>query len=220
MNLRAPGCLNWWQQIRYDLKTIISIGWNHTLIPDDYLITQFFQKQAEEIETLEYQINEAQSELGEAVETAQEVAAYEPEEDETVTAAVIKKELKKLIADLRGKSKGESARKEMQNLQAQEKAIDAIEKKIKDNKAALKTKTDELEYKLNLKRLGGEGFKAETKELILQVDTQLAKLDKTNKADKKKIAALIKDKSVLEKRLRQNRQHSRCHRWLVDGGRN
>ncbi|MEK7828056.1 MAG: N-6 DNA methylase, partial [Thermodesulfobacteriota bacterium] len=30
--------VNWWQQIRYDLKTIISTGWHHTLIPDDYLI--------------------------------------------------------------------------------------------------------------------------------------------------------------------------------------
>ena len=192
--------VNWWQQIRYDLKTIISIGWHHTLIPDDYLIAQFFQKQAEEIETLESQINDAQSELGEAVETAQEVAAYEPEQDETVTAAVIKKELKKLIADLRG-NKGESARKEMQILQAQEKTIDAIEKRIKDNKAALKIKTDELDHKINLKRLGGDVFKAESKELIMQVDTQLAKLDENNKADKKKIAALNKDRGVLEKRL-------------------
>jgi len=32
--------------------------------------------------------------LAEAVETAQEVAAYEPEEDETVTAAVIKRRSK------------------------------------------------------------------------------------------------------------------------------
>jgi hypothetical protein len=31
--------------------------------------------------------------MAEAVETAQEVAAYEPEEDETVTAGVIKKAL-------------------------------------------------------------------------------------------------------------------------------
>ena len=27
--------VNWWQQIRYDLKTIISTGWHHTLIPDN-----------------------------------------------------------------------------------------------------------------------------------------------------------------------------------------
>lgn len=30
--------VNWWQQIRFDLKTIASIGWHHTLIPDDYLL--------------------------------------------------------------------------------------------------------------------------------------------------------------------------------------
>ena len=30
--------VNWWQQIRFDLKTIIFTGWHHTLIPDSYLI--------------------------------------------------------------------------------------------------------------------------------------------------------------------------------------
>ena len=69
-------------------------------------LPSIFQAEADEIETLEAQISEAQSELAEAVETAQEVAAYEPEEDETVTAAVIKKALKDLIDDLKG-SKGD-----------------------------------------------------------------------------------------------------------------
>jgi len=192
--------VNWWQQIRYDLKTIISIGWHHSLIPDEYLIAEFFQKEADEIEALEAQISEAQNELAEAVETAQEVAAYEPEEDETVTAAVIKKALKELIEDLES-SKGESAIKELKNLVAQERAIYAIEKRIKDSKTALKTKTDELELKLQLKRLGGEEFKAESKELCQQVDAQLANLDNKNKDDKKKIAALNKDRAVLEERM-------------------
>ncbi len=35
--------VNWWQQIRYDLKTIVSTGWHHSLIPDEYLIEEFFQ---------------------------------------------------------------------------------------------------------------------------------------------------------------------------------
>ena len=109
--------VNWWQQIRYDLKTIISTGWHHTLIPDEYLIAEFFQAEADEIEALEAIIAEAQSELAEAVETAQEVAAYEPEEDETVTAAVIKKALKELIDDLKD-SAGDSAKKELKTLTA------------------------------------------------------------------------------------------------------
>jgi len=178
--------VNWWQQIRFDLKTIISTGWHHTLIPDEYLIAAFFQAEKDEIETLEAQISEAQSELAEAVETAQEVAAYEPDEDEKVTAAVIKKALKALMDDFKG-STGDSARMELENLQAQDKAIKTIENRIKEGKAALKRKTDELELKLQLKRLGGEEFKAESRELVRQVDAQLANLDPDNKADKKNL---------------------------------
>ena len=109
--------VNWWQQIRYDLKTIVSTGWHHALIPDEYLIAEYFRAEADEIEALEAGIGEAQGELAEAVEAAQEAAAYEPEEDETVTAAVIKKVLKELIDDLKG-SAGASARKELKALQA------------------------------------------------------------------------------------------------------
>jgi type I restriction enzyme M protein len=123
--------VNWWQQIRYDLKTIVSTGWHHTLIPDEYLIAQYFHAEANAIEALEAKITETQSELAEAVEQAQEVAAYEPDEDETVTAAVIKKALKELIEDLRD-SVGESAKNELKNLQAQEKAINALEKQVKE----------------------------------------------------------------------------------------
>ena len=192
--------VNWWQQIRYDLKTIISTGWHHSLIPDDRLVAAFFQAEADAIEALEAKISEAAAELAEALETAQEVAGYEPEEDQKVTATVIKKALKELIDDLKG-SAGASVRKELKDLKTQDKAIKTIEKRIKDAKAELKTKTDELSLKLQLKRLGGEEFKAESLELIRQVDDQLVALDPKNKADKKKITALNKDKVALKARL-------------------
>jgi len=149
--------VNWWQQIRYDLKTVMSTGWHHTLVPDAFLIAQFFQADADAVEALEARISETQSELAEAVETAQEVAAYEPNKGETATATVMKKELKELIADLKD-SPGESARKELKNLQDQEQAITVLEKRIKESKAELKTRTDALDHKLQLKRLGGDEF--------------------------------------------------------------
>jgi type I restriction enzyme M protein len=192
--------VNWWQQIRYDLKTIISTGWHHTLIPDPYLIAAFFQAEADVIEALEAKISEIQAELAEAVETAQEVAAYEPEEEETVTAAVIKKALKELIDDL-ADSPSESAKKEMKSLQAQEQAVTALENRIKECKTDLKTLTDELDHKLQLKRLGGDEFKAESQQLLQQADAQLAGLNEANKDDKKKITALQKDKAALHARI-------------------
>lgn len=192
--------VNWWQQIRYDLRTIIATGWHHSLIPDNYLIAEFFQAEADEIESLEAQISEVQGKLDEEIEVAQEMVAYEAEEDENVTAAVIKKALKELIDDLKG-STGESARKELENLQDQEKTILSLEKRIKDIKTKLKVKTDELALKIQLKRLGGEEFIAENQELIRQIDERLVGLDPTKKEDKKKINALNKDKATLEARI-------------------
>ena len=114
--------VNWWQHIRYDLKTIVSMGWHHTLVPDEYLITAFFQSDKDIIDKLESRIGELQAQLGEAVETAQEVAAYEPDDSKKVTAAVIKKALKVLIEDLKN-SAGASAQRELDGLQAQDAAI-------------------------------------------------------------------------------------------------
>jgi type I restriction enzyme M protein len=192
--------VNWWQQIRYDLKTIVSIGWHHTLIPDEYLLREYFQAEADEIEGLEAEVSEAQGEVAEAVDAAREAASYEPEEDENVTAVFMKKVLKDLIDDLKG-SMGESARREKEALEAHETAITAIERRIKETRAALKARADKLALKLQLKRLGGEEFKAENRELIRQVDAQLAALDPAGRDDRKKIAALNKDKAALEARI-------------------
>ena len=192
--------VNWWQQNRYDLKTIVSIGWHHTLIPDEYLIAVFFQSEADTIEELEARIGELQTELAEAVETAQEVAAYEPDEDEKGTATVIKKALKALIDDLKD-SAGASAQRERDDLKAQDAAIKNIENQIRVSKASLKDKTNELDLKVQLKRLGGEGFKAESRGLIQQIEDQLANLDPHDKSDKKKISALKKDKATLQERI-------------------
>ncbi|MBT8367101.1 MAG: N-6 DNA methylase, partial [Deltaproteobacteria bacterium] len=194
--------VNWWQQIRFDLKTIVSTGWHHTLIPDEYLIVEFFQVEADAIEALVASTGELQSELAEAVETAQEVAAFEPDEEQKVTAAVIKKALKVLIDDLKG-STGASAKRELDQLKKQDATIKNLEKKIKETKAKLKKKTTELELKIELKRLGGEGFAAENNELIRQAEAQLAKLSAGNRADKKKITTLENDKAALEARIAQ-----------------
>ena len=193
----APGVfVNWWRQIRYDLKTIVSTGWHHSLIPDDYLVAEFFQVEADAIEALEATIAEAQGALFEAVETALDVSGYEPDHDEKVTAAAIKKALKALIDDLKD-SAGASVKKELKNFTDQDKAIKVIEKRIKDAKAEHKQKQAELELKLELKRLGADDFKTETQELIAQADARLVELDPKKKVNKKTIAALNKDKEAL-----------------------
>jgi len=198
--------VNWWQAIRYDLKTVISTGWHHTLIPDSYLIAEYFQMEADEIEALEGKINEAQGELAEAVEAAAEAASFEAEETEgdegeaKLTAAVIKKYLKDLIDDL-ADARTDSAIKERNQYDDLRDGITTIENRIKIHKTALKQKQDELELKLRLKRIGGEEAKAETHALIAQADATMAALNPDVKEQKKKLTALQKDKAALQKRL-------------------
>ena len=192
--------VNWWDQIRFDLKTIASTGWHHSLIPDDYLIAEYFQAEADAIEALEVTIAEAKGELAEAVETAREVSGYEPDENKKVSATVIKKALKALIDDLKD-SDGASGKKELKSLTDQDEVIKAIEKRIRAARAKLKKEAAALERKLELKRRGAGEFKAETQALIAQGDRRLAGLDPDKRADKKTITKLHKDMESLSAQL-------------------
>lgn len=198
--------VNWWQTIRYDLKTVVSTGWHHTLIPDSYLIAEYFQLEAHEIEALENKISETQGELAEAVENASESINYEMEDAEgddaetKLSAAVIKKYLKELIDDLRDATAPSALKEKKQYVDLYD-SILSIEKRIKDTKDKLKIKQSELELKLRLKRVGGEEEKAETQTLLTQVTEEMEKLDLANKKEKKQYTKLDKDKAALEKRL-------------------
>lgn len=198
--------VNWWQAIRYDLKTVVSTGWHHTLVPDSYLIAEYFQKEADEIEALEGKINEAQGELAEAVEVAADTTNYEPDEAEgedaeaKLTAAVIKKLLKTLIDDL-ADARTDSARKERKQFEDLRDGISTIEKRIRDHKDRLKIEQGELEQKLQLKRVGGEEAKAETRTIIAHAKATAQSLNPEVKEQKKKLTALQKDLAALEKRL-------------------
>lgn len=196
--------VNWWQTIRYDLKTVVSTGWHHTLIPDSYLIAEYFQLDADEIEALEAKISETQSELSEAVESAAEAVNFEADDneegEEKLTATSIKKTLQDLIDDLANAGSA-SAIKELENYKKLNADITAIETHIKTQKVDLRLKQNELTLKLKLKRIGGDDAKAETQALINQNATAIAGLNPDIKVDQKKINALAKDKAALELRL-------------------
>jgi type I restriction enzyme M protein len=194
--------VNWWQQIRYDLKTVVSTGWHHSLIPDSYLVAAYFQKEADGLALLEAKLSEAQGELAEAVEAAQEAVAYEAEEDETVNATTIKKSLKEALDDLEG-SQGASATKERELLKSHDKAIATLEKTIKEVKATLKVLSDELEFKILLKRQGADEVKAESQLLLDTIKAQLATLSEAKKDEKKQITALRKDQTALTARIQR-----------------
>jgi type I restriction enzyme M protein len=188
--------VNWWQIIRYDLKTIIAIGWNEVLIPDEYLIAAFFEEIADEMATLEANLGEAEDQFEEAIEAVE----YEADEDEAVTAASLKKHLKSLIDDLQG-TKTPSAVKERKQYEKLRQAIIDAEDRKKEINTAIRAKQSELETKLNVKRHGADAEKQEANLLLKQLAAQIPALDPESKDDKKRIKALKKDQKVLEERI-------------------
>ena len=89
--------VNWWDNIKYDLKTIMQNGWDPGLIPDEYLIAEFFQKEEEEIEQKESEQAELETSLEEAVEEALNLVEFEPDEEDgevKPTPSLAKNELK------------------------------------------------------------------------------------------------------------------------------
>ena len=167
--------VNWWDNIKYDLKTIMQNGWDAGLIPDDYLIAEFFQKEKTEIETLEIAQSEKETILDEAIEEAINLLELIPEEEETtIPTAKVKEQLKKQIAYVVDEKKKPEEAKPYQ--EAEKKILDT-EKEIKELKATLKAKQAELELKLIIKRYGTDDEKAESKKLLLTANTEINKLD-------------------------------------------
>jgi type I restriction enzyme M protein len=153
--------VNWWTNIRYDLKTISSTGWSPALIPREYFIETYFQAEQNAINDTERAIADKEAALQEAIEAVE----YEAEEGEEVTAGTIKEYLKK-IAD--------------ENPEAEEaatlKAIKDIEKGIKDLKKELAEKQEDLDRKINIKCYGIDDEKEELRNMLKGKQEELSQL--------------------------------------------
>lgn len=204
--------VNWWDNIKYDLKTIMQNGWDAGLIPNEYLIEEFFKTEEAEIEQIEIEQADFELQLEEAVEEALSLVEFEPDEEEgevKQTPALAKSELKAQIDYfLTEKNKPEQAKP----YQEQDAKIKDLEKYIKDAKALLKEKQGELELKIELKRYGSEDVKAESNALLLATQKEIDKMDadiesliapfKTDLKDHSDYAKIKTSTKALEKELK------------------
>lgn len=124
--------VNWWEELKYDFKTIVSAGWSKNLIDDGSIENKFFSKELEDIEELESKAAEVECELNELFEELEE---WDEEEQGNKTANKIISYLKDTIKDLESVN-SESARKEIINIKQ---LIDKIDKKYKEVSKVKKT---------------------------------------------------------------------------------
>ncbi len=164
--------VNWWLNIRYDLKTIVATGWYPGLIPDQYLIERFFQEEVTELNQLEGQLSEADNALDEAIEAVD----YDADEDESVTVSKLKTYLNEQIKNLMDDGSAR-ATAEQQTLESQLSDLKRLEAKVKKIKETIKTKQQLLELKIELKRYGTEEESARYKRSLKSADQQLNKVE-------------------------------------------
>ncbi len=168
--------VNWWDNIKYDLKTIMQNGWDAGLIPDEYLVKEFFKTEKAKIEQIEIQQAGFESQLEDAIEEALNLVEYEPDEEEgeiKQTPKLAKDELAKMIDYYVEEKKQNDKAKPYQEQDAK---IKDLEKSIKDSKALLKDKQGELTLKIELKRYGSEDLKEESNHLLHVNQVELEKL--------------------------------------------
>jgi type I restriction enzyme M protein len=195
--------VNWWDNIKYDLKTIMANGWSPALIPDAYVIAAFFQTEADELAALETAIGEQESALEEALTAAQELLEYEADEDETVNAATLKRELAAALADFKAR-RDLQARIDGPRHRAALDAIKEAEESLRTLRRTLRTRQEELELKILLKKYGPDEAIDEERQLLESAQRDIAALEASagdDKAVKSKIAALHRDCGTLQDRM-------------------
>lgn len=164
--------VNWWTNIRYDLKTISSTGWSPALIPREYFIETYFQAEQTAINETKKSIAEKEAALQEALEAVE----YEVEESEELTAKTIKEYLKKIVDD-------NAAAEEVATL----KTITDIEKEIKELRKTLAEKLVDLDRKINIKCYGIEDEKEELQNMLAAKHKEHAVLQTDTPTDKKEL---------------------------------
>jgi len=197
--------VNWWQTIKYDLKTVIYDGWSVSLIPDEMVIGRFFQEEQDAIYELESDISQKETLISEAVEAVE----YEVEEDEEKTKKLITDYLKTQIKDLKDDT-NPTAIKEKERFEKELKTITDLEKELKELKKTLQEKEKELIFKVKIKKYGIDEELQEYPPMLESAKTLLEELEEKKKsldvkkekdAVQKKITPLKKDIVVLEYKI-------------------
>ena len=202
--------VNWWSNIKYDLKTIATIGWIPSLVPKNYFIQTYFKTEQKIIHQTENLIDEKEASLQETIEAVE----YETDEGEEITTKQIKAYLKNCIEDLQptdnSKPELSSTLEEISKLIEQLNQITSLEKQIKENKDRLKAQQYDLNKKVEFKMYGVDEEKTELNNLLtfnlqklegLKAKNKKVRDNKETKKQEKEISALEADNIKIEERI-------------------
>ena len=181
--------VNWWEELKYDFKTVVSSGWSNRLIEDEEIVKKFFADDLKNIEELETKIAEVEGELNEVLE---EVEDWDEEDQGQKTANKVRDYLKDIIKDLRSSGQ-ESGNKEAKKWEELLEKIEIKNKELKNQNKELKLINQKLENKVTQKR--NTLTEQEAKELLMEkfYETMKQYLEKYLNAEKKNLTKIFEN---------------------------
>jgi type I restriction enzyme M protein len=129
-------------------------------------VDRFFAAERDALAAVDQRIAEAEANVTEAVEAAQALLEYEPDEDETVSAAT----LRPLLRD----ACGDTETDENRPFREAAEALRAAESALREQRAERDRLGEELKLKIELKLFGADDRVQETQALLNQAQTELA----------------------------------------------
>lgn len=180
--------VNWWTNIKYDLKTIATIGWVPSLVPKNYFIETYFKIEQKTLIDAENKINELEADLQAKIEVV-EYTTHELEdgeektEDVSITPKLIKDYLSSEIKSLTDQN---ATKKDIDELKDILSEIKTIETTIKEAKENYKFLTKELDKKVTFKMYGIDDEKIELSILFDYNSERINDLEETGIPDTKK----------------------------------
>lgn len=197
---QIPGVfVNWWDNIKYDLKTIMQFGWEPSLITDDDLAARYFADDKNKIDQLNESIAQDEAALAAAVEDAYSLCeddGDDSDEEADDDSTDNKKSAKNAKAKLNEQILSINNDDEKKPFVECKSLIENLEKRIKQQKADIKPLKELLELKLELKRYGTENKSKELSDKIADLAKQADAL--RQRTDRKSKTELGKKQKAIE----------------------
>ncbi len=142
--------VNWWDNIKYDLKTIMQFGWDEILISDEAIANRFFAAEQKAIDKVQEQLESLEQDLSELIEeilnfcgdSSDEEESEDGESEKKITVNAVKTMLKEFEGDKQAK---EYAGK-----------LKSLDDSVKENKKNVEALKESLKNLVAIKRYGVE----------------------------------------------------------------
>lgn len=191
--------VNWWDNIKYDLKTIMQFGWDEILVSDEAIANKFFAAEQKAIDEAQEQQNTHEQELSELIDEILTYCNYSPDEDDSEddksekkpTPKLAKEQLKEFDDDKQAAEYGVKL-KELEDL-------------LKEDKKRIDSLKQSLNSLVTIKRYGVDDIALDFQERIDALVANLEK-EKAASAGKKRLPKKVTDLESAVKKVQEQKE--------------